>query len=112
MKIRQTRFQGRRVIEVCPTSYEQIRELSEIGLINIIQNSKQRFFLSGDEKMAQETLSKVIKVYPPLHLLKNAGSGVYEQTTNQLNDTHSPVRLPEWLIDPPIEEIRRIAIAD
>jgi hypothetical protein len=40
MKIRQTRFQGNRVIEVCPATYEQIRELREMGLINIIQNSK------------------------------------------------------------------------
>lgn len=44
MRIRQTRFQGNRVIEICPSSYEQIRELRETALINIIQNSRNRFF--------------------------------------------------------------------
>ncbi len=111
MKIRRTRFQGRSVIEVTPSSYEQIRELREIGLINIIQNSKQRFFLSEDEKSARETLSKVLKTYPPLHLLKDDGKGVYEQNTNQLIDIHSPVGLPEWLIEPPIEEVQKITVA-
>jgi hypothetical protein len=111
MKIRRTRFQGRSVIEVTPSSYEQIRELREIGLINIIQNSKQRFFLSEDEKSAQDALLKVLKTYPPLHLLKDDGKGVYEQNTNPLIDIHSPVGLPEWLIEPPIEEVQKITVA-
>jgi len=111
MKIRRTRFQGRSVIEVTPSSYEQIRELREIGLINIIQHSKQRFFLSEDEKTAQETLSKVLKSFPPLHLLKNEGHELYEQNTGQLNENYSPVGLPEWLIEPLIEEVLKITVA-
>jgi hypothetical protein len=111
MKIRRTRFQGGSVIEVTPSSCMQIRELREIGLINIIQNSKQRFFLSQDEKTAQETLSKVLKSYPPLHLLKNEGGDLYEQNMNQLNDNQSPVQLPEWLIEPPTVEVQKIAAA-
>ena len=65
MNIRRTRFQGRSIIEVCPTSYEQICELREIGLINIIQNSRNRFFLPETEKKAKETLSKVLRLPIP-----------------------------------------------
>jgi len=108
MKIRPTRFQGNRVIEVAPASYEQIRELREIGLINIIQNSRNRFFLSETEETARETLEKVLKAYPPLYLLKEAEEAVCEQNTPVLTGDRQGVKLPEWLVEPPIEEVERI----
>ena len=110
MKIRSTRFQGNPVIEITPTTYEQIRELRETGLINIIQNSKQRFFIPEDEMAAHESLSKVLKMFPPLHLLKSDDKPVYEQNTTLSNDNHTPVCLPEWLIEPKAEEIERIIV--
>ena len=73
MKIRPARFQGRRLIEITPASYEQIRELRETALVNIIQNSRSRFFLPENEDAARETLEKVLKVYPPVYLLKDEG---------------------------------------
>ena len=110
MKIRSTRFQGNRVVEITPTTYEQIRELRETGLINIIQNSKQRFFIPEDEMTAHESLSKVLKLFPPLHLLKSDEKDVYEPKESLSNDTHTPIRLPEWLIEPNAEEIERIIV--
>ena len=110
MKIRSTRFQGNRVIEVTPTTYEQIRELRETGLINIIQNSKQRFFIPEDETAAHNALSKVLKMFPPLHLLESDEKAVYEPNTTLSNDNHTPVCLPEWLIEPPTEQIERIIV--
>ena len=110
MKIRSTRFQGNRVVEITPTTYEQIRELRETGLINIIQNSKQRFFIPEDETAAHESLSKVLNMFPPLHLLKSDEKAVYEPNITLSNDTHTPVRLPEWLIEPNVEEIERIIV--
>ena len=41
IRVRQTRFQGNRVIEIVPSTFEQIRELRETSLINIIQNKSQ-----------------------------------------------------------------------
>jgi hypothetical protein len=64
-RIRQTRFQGVSVIEICPSSYEQIRELRETALVNIIQNSRNRFFLPENENLAPETLEKVLMLLSP-----------------------------------------------
>lgn len=110
MRIRQTRFQGNRLIEICPSVFEQIRELRETALINIIQNSRNRFFLPENEKLALEVLEKVLKAYPPHLGLKNDDSGNYTQNTANLTINHAPVSLPEWLIEPPTEEIERISV--
>lgn len=110
IKIRKTRFQGSSVVEVIPSAYDQIRELRETALINIIQNSKQRFFVSEDETASRESLEQVLKMYPPLHLIKN-------ETTSELSIKSSPefekveneiVHLPAWLIEPPAAEVNRI----
>jgi hypothetical protein len=53
IKIRKTRFQGQSVAEVCPAAFDQIREMRTSGLINIIQNSRQRFFVPDHEQMAR-----------------------------------------------------------
>ena len=108
MKIRQTRFQGRSVIEVCPSSYEQIRELRETGLINIAQNSRQRFFIPENEETARESLEKVLRMYPPAFLLKNEPEPNYAQNRRQFETSHAPVFLPEWLIEPETCEVERI----
>ncbi len=110
IKVRQTRFQGNRVIEVCPATFEQIRELRETALINIIQNSRSRFFLPEDEKRASETLEKVLKLYPPVSLLKSDGEALKPQNTVELDSNHSSVSLPDWLIEPPKEEVERILV--
>lgn len=110
MRIRPTRFQGNRLIEICPSSYEQIRELRETALINIIQNSRNRFFLPENEKLAIETLEKVLKAYPPLHLLKSEAEGINAQNTPSLTMNQTPVLLPDWLIEPPGGEVERILV--
>ena len=112
MKIRPARFQGRRLVEIAPASYEQIRELRETALVDIIQNSRSRFFLPENGDAARETLEKVLKAYPPVYLLKDEGSPVSEQNTTILTDTHQPVRLPEWLIEPPTGEVERIKVRE
>ena len=112
MKIRPARFQGQRLIEVAPASYEQILELRETALVNIIQNSRSRFFLPENEDSARETLEKVLKAYPPVYLLKDEGSPVCEQNTTVLTDDHKAVLLPEWLIEPPTGEVERIKVRE
>ena len=107
IKIRKTRFQGRSTTEVCPASYEQVRELRETGLINIVQNSKQRFFISENEESAREALEKVLRMYP-LFLLKSQPEAIYAQNTQELKNDHYPAELPGWLIEPSAEEIERI----
>ena len=112
IKIRKTRFQGRSVLEVVPSTYEQIRELRETSLLNIIQNSRNRFFISEHETIGSNSLSQVLKMYPPLSSLKTQEKGVYEQNTSISNDISdsSPVELPGWLIEPTKDEVERISI--
>ena len=112
MKIRPARFQGQRLIEITPASYEQIRELRETALVNIIQNSRNRFFLPENTGKARETLEKVLKAYPPVYLLKAAESPVCEQNTTVLADDDKTVGLPEWLIEPPTGEVERIKVRE
>ena len=111
IKVRKTRFQGRSVIEVCAASYEQIREPRETGLINIIQNSKQRFFVSEDEAQANESLSKVLKMYPPLHLFnQDCAESDANRTAQPLETKSGKEALPDWIIEPMIDEVRKIAV--
>ncbi len=110
MRILQTRFQGSRLIEICPSSYEQIRELRETALVNIIQNSRNRFFLPENDKLAIETLEKVLKAYPPTSVLKSEGEGINAQNTPALAINQTSVLLPDWLIEPPEQEIERILV--
>lgn len=113
IKIRKTRFQGASVVEVCPASYDQIRELRETGLINIIQNSKQRFFVSEDEAAASESLGKVLKMYPLMHLIENESAEDFSTSLSpdSVQMTSEIVELPAWLIEPSADEISRIAFA-
>ena len=110
IKIRLTRFQGNRVIEVCPSSFEQIRELRETALINIIQNSRNRFFLPEDEKQAALSLEKVLKSYPPAFPVESEGNALIARKTTDLDLKQEPVSLPDWLIEPSIEELNRILV--
>jgi len=113
IKIRKTRFQGGSVVEVCPASYDQIRELRETGLINIIQNSKQRFFVSEEEGVALISLGKVLKMYPPLHLIESdAAEDLLINSPPDSEQVRSEiVELRAWLIEPPAEEVQRITFA-
>jgi hypothetical protein len=113
IKVRKTRFQGARVVEVTPSSYEQIRELRETGLINIIQNSKQRFFVSEDELAGRTSLGKVLKMYPPLHLIGSETTEELQQTAalDSQQIKSEIVELSGCLIEPPAEEVHRIAFS-
>ena len=110
IKIRLTRFQGNRVIEVCPSSFEQIRELRETALINIIQNSRNRFFLPEDEKQAALSLEKVLKSYPPTFPVESEGNALIARKATNLDLKQEAISLPDWLIEPSIEELNRILV--
>lgn len=115
IKVRKTRFQGASVVEIIPSSYEQIGELRESGLINIIQNSKQRFFVSEDETAARTSLGKVLKMYPPLQHLIESETAEDLQPAAALDSQRIKseiVELPAWLIEPPAEEVHRIAFSE
>jgi hypothetical protein len=63
LRIRRTGFRGNRLIEICRSSYEQIRKLRAAVLVNSIQNSRSRFFLPENEILTSGTLEKVFKGY-------------------------------------------------
>jgi len=109
IRVRQTKFQGNFMIEIIPSTSEQIRELRETALINIVQTGRNRFFLPTDEKRAPETLEKVLKAFPPVLSDKNDGEAFNAPNTLPVNINPTPVVLPDWLIEPPESEVEKIS---
>lgn len=110
VKIRKTRFQGIELTEVCPSTYEQIREFRETGLINIVQNGKQRFFVPENEKTANVAIGKLLKMYPPLDPSKGETLIEVDHGSTLLVFEDDRVVLPSWLIEPPAGDVAKIAI--
>lgn len=97
--VRSSRFQGQLLTEVCPSTFEQIRELRGMGLVNIVQHGRQRFFLP--EESPWLALERVLSLYPPestsTSFLPELNIGSEELTKQE------PVTLPQWLTEPDLE---------
>lgn len=96
ISIRTARFQGTLLTEVCPSTFEQIRELRGMGLVNIVQHGKQRFFLPQNSPL--HALERILALYPPestdISFLPEM------QRSAVLLESSEPVSLPDWLIEP------------
>ncbi|MBX3290042.1 MAG: strawberry notch family protein [Acidobacteria bacterium] len=96
ISIRTARFQGTLLTEVCPSTAEQIRELRGMGLVNIVQHGKQRFFLPQESPL--KALEEILALYPPqstdIDFLPEM-----ERSAVMLESSEA-VSLPEWLIEP------------
>jgi hypothetical protein len=110
IKVRKTRFQGMGVIEVYPSTYEQIQEFRETGLINIVQNGKQRFFVPENEEIANVAFGKLLKMYPPVHLLQTPIATESDNNFPPLDYANEPVVLPAWIIAPSASEVALVSI--
>ena len=101
ISVRSARFQGQLLTEICPSTFEQIRELRGMGLVNIVQHGKQRFFLPQESPSL--ALERVLSLFPPestsISFLPELSIAT-EELTKQV-----PVNLPEWLIDPNLESV-------
>lgn len=96
LTVRSARFQGQLLTEICPSTFEQIRELRGMGLVNIVQHGKQRFFLPQESPWL--ALERVLFLFPPestsISFLPELQAATEELTKQE------PVNLPEWLIEP------------
>lgn len=96
ISIRTARFQGTLLTEVCPSTFQQIRELRGMGLVNIVQHGKQRFFLPQESPLP--ALERILALYPPestdISFLPEM------ERSAVLLESSEPVRLPDWLIEP------------
>ncbi|HMM79242.1 MAG TPA: strawberry notch family protein [Pyrinomonadaceae bacterium] len=105
IKIKTTRFQGRLMTEVCPSTFEQIRELRGMGLVNIVQHGKQRFFLP--EYSPGLHLEPILALYPAestdLSFLSELQSDFSELVKEE------PVELSEWLCEPPENAVQGLS---
>ena len=99
--VRSSRFQGQLLTEICPSTFEQIRELRGMGLVNIVQHGRQRFFLPQESPWL--ALERVLFLYPPestsISFLPELQAATEELTKQE------PVILPEWLIEPVLESV-------
>ncbi|MEQ1765579.1 MAG: hypothetical protein ABL984_20800, partial [Pyrinomonadaceae bacterium] len=90
------RFQGQLLTEIRPSTHEQIRELRGMGLVNIVQHGRQRFFLPQESPWF--ALERVLALYPPestsISFLPEIQIGTEDLTKQE------PVTLPDWLIEP------------
>jgi hypothetical protein len=70
-----------------------------MGLVNIVQHGRQRFFLPQESPWL--ALKRVLSLYPPestsISFLPELNIGSEELTKKE------PVTLPEWLIEPDLE---------
>lgn len=96
IRIKTTRFQGRLLTEVCPSTFEQIRELRGMGLVNIVQNGKQRFFLP--ELSPHIYLEPVLALYPPISTDIDFLPELKPEF--QALKKEAPISLPQWLSVP------------
>ncbi|MBA2378190.1 MAG: strawberry notch family protein [Blastocatellia bacterium] len=94
--IRTTRFQGTLLTEVCPATFEQIRELRGMGLVNIVQHGKQRFFLP--QEYPHICLERILTLYPP----ESTNISFLPELQNEFSEfeKEKPIELPGWLIEP------------
>ncbi|MBX3282044.1 MAG: strawberry notch family protein [Acidobacteria bacterium] len=106
IQIKTARFQGMLLTEVCPSTLDQIKELRGMGLVNIVQHGKQRFFLPQDEPSAINCLEKLIELYPPdsseIDFLPKM------EVNREVFAKEEPIRIPEWLIEPESELVREL----
>jgi hypothetical protein len=106
IRIRTTRFQGQLKSEVCPSTFEQIQELRGMGLINIVQHGKQRFFLP--EWSPQVYLEPILALYPPestdISFLPEL-QGDFDAFVKE-----KPVELPGWLFEPGENAVRELSV--
>lgn len=109
IKIRTTRFQGQLCTEICPSTFDQIRELRGTGLINIEQHGKQRFLLPSDHTSALACLEKVLTLYPPESFDLSFPPPEMERTQFTATD-ESPIQIPEWLVEPEQNECEKLKV--
>lgn len=77
-----------------------------MGLINIVQNGKQRFFLP--EQSPSSYLEPVLALYPP----KSTDIDFLPElrTEFQTLEKEQPAELPEWLLEPDANSIHALAV--
>ena len=106
IRIKTTRFQGRLLTEVCPSTFEQIRELRGKGLVNIVQNGKQRFFLP--ELSPHIYLEPVLALYPPISTDIDFLPELKPEF--QALKKKAPISLPQWLSVPDARDVSELQI--
>jgi len=106
--VRTARFQGQLLTEIRPSTFEQIRELRGMGLVNIVQHGRQRFFLPQESPWI--ALERVLALYPPrstsISFLPELQIGTDEVTIQE------PVNIPEWLIEPNVGDVQELSSID
>ncbi|MGH9946424.1 MAG: strawberry notch family protein [Pyrinomonadaceae bacterium] len=106
INIRTARFQGRLLTEVCPSTFEQIKEFREMGLVNIVQHGKQRFFLPDESTTAY--LEPILALYPPA----STDISFLPELQSDFNAfiKEKPAELPGWLVEPDESEVTDISV--
>ncbi len=106
IKIRTTRFQGQHLTEVCPSTFEQIGEFRSMGLVNIVQHGKQRFFLP--ERSPHISLERILDLYPP----ESTDISFLPELQGDFNTVvkEEPVELPGWLFEPDENAVRVLSV--
>lgn len=106
IKIRTTRFQGQLLTEVSPSTFEQIREFRGMGLVNIVQRGKQRFFLP--KRSPHSALEPILALYPP----ESTDISFLPELQGDFNALvkEEPVELPGWLFEPDENAVRVLSV--
>lgn len=77
-----------------------------MGLINIVQHGKQRFFLPQETGSATACLEELIDLYPP----DASDIGFLPEFEINTKDftKEEPVQLPDWLVEPAQDAVSQL----
>ncbi len=108
VRIKTARFQGQLLTEILPSRFEQIREFRGMGLVNIVQNGKQRFFLP--ELSPHTYLEPILALYPP----KSTEIDLLPELKPEFQalKKEAPISLPQWLSVPDPRDVSELQILE
>ncbi len=98
LKLKLGRLHGEPVVEVCGADPYKFAQLRELGLINERVDWKQRFFVSTDEAVGIEMISKLLLIYPMVVTEDVVEDELPADALATAADETGMVDLAEWVI--------------
>ena len=120
IRLKNSKVFGDFYVEIVPGRAEHPKKFRAMGLVSIMQNSRERFLLPQDESEAAQLLQKLVSQFPPVagvnpnnqfaveKLAEANGSEFVPTVAEEL----PPIDVRDWLIEPDAAELARVSFPD